>query len=111
MDYVNFVTDDATFHHGDVCYLKSKHIFGTIRELLTVNKTQYADLQHFNSHYFDSESNIPFSDTTPSAAMSVEKLSDISEPLVTAVDGDKVWFVSHYSGNNNFVWLDYHLGL
>ena len=65
LDYINLLTDDATFLLGDTCYVSDINAFGIIRELLTVNKRLYADLQLFGPHTFDSECSIPYAPKTP----------------------------------------------
>ena len=65
MDYVDIVTDDATYHHGDICYIKTKHTFEVVRDLLRVNKTHYADLQLFSPHHFNPKSAIRYADKSP----------------------------------------------
>ena len=110
LDYTNLLTDDATFLLGDTCYVSDINAFGIIRELLTVNKRLYADLQLFGPHTFDSECSIPYAPKTPTDRLFLGKLSALSRPLVTAVEDDSIWFVS-YVGTPHFAWLSAHLQL
>ena len=103
MDHVDNISDNATFHHGDICYIKMKYTFGVVCHLLRVNKTQYADLQLFCLHQVNPKTVIPYADKSPTTTMSVELLSNISVPLVTPVEGNDIWFVNYYNEKQTFL--------
>ena len=86
LDYVGHISDDSTYICGDICYSSSKNLFGVVTQLLTINDTQFADLQLYRAPSIDPETNIPHTNNTPSDLMFVEQLCKLSEPLVTAVD-------------------------
>ena len=110
LDYVSHISDDSTYVCGDICYSSSKNLFGVVTQLLTIDGAQFADLQLYHELSIDPETNIPHANNTPSDLMFVEQLCKLSEPLVTAVDGDSIWFISA-DVSNNFIWMNEHLTL
>ena len=108
LDDIKFLTDDHTYRIGDHVLMKSRSRFGIVRKLITFNGGRYADVELYMTHSIDYESGIPYSKPTFSEELELVRLSRLSEPLVTAVEGPFTWFVSA-SINFDFSWLDEHL--
>ena len=97
----------TTYRLGDTCYVSKRDRFGFVRQLLTINGGRYANLTLFEAHVIVDESGIPYS-RDYSGETVIERLSRLSEPLVTAVEDGITWFVSANT-RANFSWLDSHL--
>ena len=117
LDRLNLADDDVTFRIGDTIYLKGIRHFGVIKELFVIknliqpNKSsRYADVQLYSESIYDRETNIPLTISALTDTITLQKLCNLSEPLITAIDENMVWFVSHEEVNN-FFWLDEHVRL
>ena len=107
---LNLMEDDAIQHVTDYAFCEQCTKFGKIIGLYRINAEQWIDLEIMEDLNIDSESGICFTSISSDRFKKMVKMSMVSYPVVTAVENNCIWFVSHRS-KSTLPWISHHLTL
>ena len=107
---LNLMEDDAIQHVTDYTFCEQCTKFGKIIGLYRINAEQWIDLEIMEDLNIDSESGISFTSIGSDRFKKMVKMSMVSYPVVTAVENNCIWFVSHRS-KSTLPLISHHLTL
>ena len=109
-DILNLMEDDIIDNLNDYVFCEQCSKFGKITGLYRVSAEQWVDLEILEDVNIDSESGISFASIGSDCFKKIVKMSLVSNPVVTAVESNCIWFVSHRF-KSTLPWISHHLTL
>ena len=106
----NVMEDDIIYSLNDYDFCEQDTKFWKIIGLYSVNSEQWVDLEILEHLNIDSKSEIFFASIGSDCFKNMVKVSMISNPVVTAVESNCIWFVSHRV-KSLLPWISHHLTL
>ena len=107
---LSFMEDDIFYHLKDYVFSEQCTKLAKIIDLYRINAEEWVDLEIMEDLNIDSESKICFASIGSDRFKKMVKMSMISYPVVTAVENNCIWFVSHRM-KSTLPWISHHLTL
>ena len=96
---------------GKLCigdYVELDERLGKIEKLFIIGEEKWADISFYDDITKDRETHLRYANTN-TTTLKMSKLVDSLKPIVVAMDGETIWFLTPV--DLDFYWLDEHVSL